>query len=81
MYFSAVFQKLSVLLANLAPRKGSALMGLDSMNRCFTFTWDILFLRHRSEFGIRALIMKRGFSLKGIQPSESIQICFALFCF
>jgi len=73
------FQKFSAPLVILTSRKGSTLFHLESLNQCFTFTGGILFWNHRSEFCIRALMMKRGFLLGSLGLRKSI-VLFALFC-
>ena len=73
------FQKFSAPLVILTSRKGSTLFHLESLNQCFTFTGGILFWNHRSEFWIRALMMKRGFSLREFRSQKEYSfICFVL---
>ena len=73
------FQKFSAPVVILTSRKGSTLFHLESLNQCFTFTGGNLFWNHRSEFWIRALMMKRGFLLGSLGLRKSI-VLFALFC-
>ena len=74
------FQKLSALPVNLTSRKGSTLIHLESLNWCFTFTGGILFWNHRSELWIRALMMKKGFSLRHFRSQEEYRfVCFVFF--